>query len=143
MDGVRADGPGREGAGLGEGAGPGEGAGLGVVIPALDEEDTLPRLLEDLARMRIGHRILVVDGGSADGTVAAARAGGAEVMRSRAGRARQMNAGAALLTTRWLLFLHADSRLDDSALDSIARHVRRDAPRAGYFRLAIAHKDRY
>ena len=129
MDSVHVDGGGRE------------AAGLGVVIPALDEADTLPRLLEDLARMRIGHRILVVDGGSGDGTVAAARAGGAEVMRSRPGRARQMNAGAAFLTTRWLLFLHADSRLDDFALDSIRHHVRRDVPQAGYFRLAIAHED--
>lgn len=120
-----------------------EGAGLGVVIPALDEADTLPRLLEDLARIRIGHQVLVVDGGSGDETVAVARAGGAEVMRSRAGRASQMNAGAAFLTTRWLLFLHADSRLDNSALDSIAHHVRRDAGQAGYFRLAIAHDDSY
>lgn len=136
MDSVYADDGGRE-------AGGGAGPGLGVVIPALDEADTLPRLLDDLARMRIGHRILVVDGGSGDGTVAAARAGGAEVMRSRAGRARQMNAGAAFLTTRWLLFLHADSRLDASALDSIALHVGRDAPQAGYFRLAIAHADSY
>lgn len=137
MDRVHADGGGREAADLGE------AAGLGVVIPALDEADTLPHLLEDLARMRVGHQVLVVDGGSGDGTVAAARAAGAEVMRSRAGRARQMNAGAALLTTRWLLFLHADSRLDDRALDSVAHHVRRDAPQAGYFRLAIAHEDPY
>ncbi len=149
LDSAHVDGAGCEGAGPYEGAGPnqgvglGEGAGLGVVIPALDEADTLPRLLEDLARMRIGHRILVVDGGSGDGTVAAARAGGAEVMRSRAGRARQMNAGAAFLATRWLLFLHADSRLDGSALDAIAHHVRRDAGRAGYFRLAIAHSAFY
>lgn len=135
VDSVRAEGAGREAADLGE------AAGLGVVIPALDEADTLPRLLEDLARMRIGDQVLVVDGGSGDGTVAAARAGGAEVMRSRAGRARQMNAGAAFLTTRWLLFLHADSRLDNSALDSIAHHVRRDAGQAGYFSLAIAHED--
>lgn len=141
MDSVRVDGGGRGAAGPGD-AGR-EAAGLGVVIPALDEADALPRLLEDLARMRIGHQVLVVDGGSGDATVAAARAGRAEVMRSRAGRARQMNAGAALLTTRWLLFLHADSRLDNSALDSIEHHVRRDAAQAGYFRLAIAHEDSY
>ena len=111
---------------------------LGVVVPALDEEEALPSLLEDLAGLAIDHRVLVVDGGSWDGTVAAARTGGAEVMRSRCGRARQMNAGAALPGTRWLLFLHADSRLDDTALRSIARHVEHDAPEAAYFRLAIA-----
>ena len=112
---------------------------LGVVIPVLDEEEALPSLLEDLTGLAIDHRVLVVDGGSRDGTVAAARAGGAEVMRSRCGRARQMNAGAAFLRTRWLLFLHADSRLDDTALRSVARHVQRDVGVAAHFGLAIAH----
>lgn len=115
-------------------------AALGVVVPALDEEEALPSLLGDLAGLAIDHRVLVVDGGSWDGTVAAARTCGAEVMRSRCGRARQMNAGAALLGTRWLLFLHADSRLDGAALRSIARHVQRDVAEAAYFRLAIAHE---
>ena len=124
----------------GHAGGTGSTASLGIVIPALDEEEALPALLLDLARLAIDHRVLVVDGGSWDGTVAAARGGGAEVMRSRPGRARQMNAGAAFLGTRWLLFLHADSRLDDSALRSIATHVQRDVPVAGYFGLAIAHE---
>ncbi len=123
----------------GHAGGDGSTAALGIVIPALDEEEALPLLLEDLAGLAIAHRVLVVDGGSRDGTVAAARSGGAEVMRSRCGRARQMNVGAAFLGTRWLLFLHADSRLDDSALRSIATHVQRNVPVAGYFGLAIAH----
>ncbi|MDE2806614.1 MAG: TIGR04283 family arsenosugar biosynthesis glycosyltransferase [Gemmatimonadota bacterium] len=118
-------------------------AALGVVIPALDEEEALPPLLQDLAGLAIDHRILVVDGGSWDGTVTAARTGGADVMRSRCGRAQQMNAGAAFLGTRWLLFLHADSRLDETALDSIARHVERDAREAAHFGLAIAHEHFY
>ena len=115
------------------------GLDLGVVIPALDEAEHLPRLLDDLSRLEPGHVVLVVDGGSRDGTVAAARAGGAEVMRSRPGRARQMNAGAGLLASRWLLFLHADSRLGDEALRAIEGHVRGDRREAGYFRLLISH----
>lgn len=118
-------------------------AALGIVIPALDEEEALPPLLEDLAGLAIDHRVLVVDGGSRDGTVATARTGGAEVMMSRCGRARQMNAGAAYLRTRWLLFLHADSRLDDAALHAIGRHIQRDVPVAGHFGLAIAHEHVY
>ncbi len=124
----------------GHAGGGGSTAALGIVIPTLDEEEALPPLLKYLGRLAIAHRVLVVDGGSRDGTVAAARTGGAEVMRSCCGRARQMNAGAAFLRTRWLLFLHADSRLDDAALRSIARHVERDVPVAGYFGLAIAHE---
>ena len=114
-------------------------AEIGVVIPALDEAEHLPGLLGDLSRLGLESVVLVVDGGSGDGTVAAARAGGAMVMRSRQGRARQMNAGAALLSTPWLLFLHADSRLGDRALQAIEGHVRGDRREAGYFGLKIAH----
>ena len=114
-------------------------AELGVVVPAVDEEENLPRLLDDLTGLAPDHVVLVVDGGSRDGTVPAARAGGAEVMRSRRGRARQMNSGARLLAARWLLFLHADSRLADEALQAIEEHVRDDRPEAAYFGLLVAH----
>ena len=115
------------------------GSGLGAVIPTLDEEEYLPRLLGDLSRLGLEHTVLVVDGGSRDGTVAAARAAGAGVMRSRPGRARQMNAGARFLAARWLLFLHADSRLGDEALRTIEVQVGEDRPEAGYFGLRFAH----
>lgn len=116
---------------------------LGVVIPALNEDDTLPPLLADLSRLPLPAELLVVDGGSRDGTVPAARAGGALMLRSRPGRARQMNAGAAFLTTPWLLFLHADSRLDDAALAAIARHVQADGRVAAHFGLAFRHPARF
>ena len=116
---------------------------LGVVIPALDEAVTLPALLGDLSRLTPPSTLLVVDGGSRDETVRAARAGGALVLRSRPGRSRQMNAGAAFLATSWLLFLHADSRLDESALAAIDRHVRTAGPDAAHFALAFRHPGRF
>ena len=121
----------------------GGGAALGVVIPALDEEGTLPALLADLSRLTLPTRVLVVDGGSRDGTVRAARAGGALVLRSRTGRARQMNAGARFLTTPWLLFLHADSRLDGRAVAAIDDHVRAGGPDAAHFALRFLHASRF
>ena len=117
----------------------GSWAGIGIVIPTLDESAALPSLLSDLARMAIRTHMLVVDGGSGDETVRTARAGGAQVLRSRPGRARQMNAGATFLTTPWLLFLHADSRLDDRALAAVEQHVTGDERHAGYFGLAFRH----
>lgn len=119
---------------------PARAADLGVVVPALDEAESLPGLLADLSKLRLAHRVVVVDGGSRDATVAAARAGGAWVMRSRRGRARQLNAGAAFLASRWLLFLHADTRLDGDALRAVERHVAEDRDRAGHFGLAFAHR---
>lgn len=86
---------------------------LSIVIPALDEVDHLPRLLGQLqgARAR-GAEVVVVDGGSSDGTVALAEAAGVPVIRTTRGRARQLQAG--VMATRgdaiWLL--HADSDID-------------------------------
>jgi glycosyltransferase involved in cell wall biosynthesis len=51
----------------------------------------------------------VVDGGSADDTIAVATALGGKVVSASRGRARQMNAGAAAATGEHLLFLHADT----------------------------------
>ncbi len=116
---------------------------IGIVIPALDEAASLPALLADLARLDLRRYLLVVDGGSLDHTVRVARAGGAQVLRSRRGRARQMNAGAVFLATPWLLFLHADSRLGGDALAAIAGHVRANKDRAGYFGLAFDHPHRF
>ncbi|MCB9685228.1 MAG: glycosyltransferase family 2 protein [Alphaproteobacteria bacterium] len=50
---------------------------IAVVIPALDEEESLPLVLGDLPP---GMRIVVVDNGSTDGTARVAREGGAEVV---------------------------------------------------------------
>ena len=50
-----------------------------AIIPALDEEEALPGVLADLRATPV-RRVVVVDNGSRDATVAVARAGGAEVV---------------------------------------------------------------
>lgn len=52
-----------------------------VIIPALNEEASLPRVLADLARSTEGLDIVVVDDGSTDRTAEVARAAGATVLR--------------------------------------------------------------
>lgn len=88
---------------------------IGVVIPTLNEAEFLPALLSDLRRVVVPLDIVVVDGGSTDSTVAAALTAGARTVVTRRGRAAQMNAGAGVVAGRWLLFLHADSRLPPPA----------------------------
>lgn len=99
-------------------------AELGIVVPTLNEAAYLPALLSDLHRLEVPHRVVVVDGGSRDGTVELAREADARVLRAARGRAEQMNAGARALETPWLLFLHADSRLPPAALEAVERWVR-------------------
>jgi glycosyltransferase involved in cell wall biosynthesis len=52
---------------------------IDVLIPALNEEASLPRVLDDVPRDWV-RRIVVVDNGSTDRTAEVARAGGAEVV---------------------------------------------------------------
>jgi rSAM/selenodomain-associated transferase 2 len=89
---------------------------LSVVIPTFNEEQALPRLLAQLDKQEgIDLQIIVADGGSGDGTVDLARAGGATVIEAGRGRGRQMNAGARA-AAGLLLFLHADSELPEPRL---------------------------
>ena len=115
---------------------------LGVVIPTLNEAEYLPSLLADLAQLTTEHEVVVCDGGSTDATRELARAGGATVVVARRGRAHQMNAGARVLDTPWLLMMHADSRLPSAARECLVRRLA-DASetRPGYFRFRLDGED--
>jgi rSAM/selenodomain-associated transferase 2 len=93
---------------------------VSVVVPVLNEAVCLGDLLEDLAPLRrAGHEVIVVDGGSSDGTPGVARGGADRVLAAAKGRARQMNAGAAAARGDWLWFLHADCRVPPAALTAL------------------------
>jgi rSAM/selenodomain-associated transferase 2 len=99
-----------------------------VVVPALDEAAGIESTLGALAPLRArGVEIVVVDGGSRDGTPALAAPLADRVVTGERGRARQMNAGAAATRAEVLLFLHADTRLPADADRHVLDAVRRGA----------------
>jgi rSAM/selenodomain-associated transferase 2 len=98
---------------------------LSVVVPALNEALGIRAVLEALAPLRArGHEVIVVDGGSSDGTPELARGLCDRVLSAPRGRALQMNAGAAAATGDALVFLHADTRLPQGADELIFQSLR-------------------
>lgn len=111
---------------------------LGVVVPTLNEAEYLPALLEDLAELAVAHTLVVADGGSTDTTRDLAKQAGATVIMAHRGRAHQMNAGARVASSDWLLFLHADTRLPVEARECLTRRLRDDATtNPAYFRFSL------
>jgi hypothetical protein len=92
--------------------------GVSVVIPALDEQDQVGSAIRS-AREGGAFEVIVADGGSRDATREVAVVAGARVVEAPRGRARQMNAGAALAAGDALVFLHADSALPPRAADRV------------------------
>lgn len=116
-----------------------EQTSLSVVIPTLNAAPTLPQALHGLRGPLAAREVIVADGGSTDGTVAVARALGARIVEAARGRGAQLAAGAAAASGDWLLFLHADCRLEPGCEGAVRAFV--VAPgaigRAGYFNFAL------
>lgn len=116
-----------------------------VVIPALDEIADLPATVERLRALAPSPaRVVVADGGSADGTREwlAREADGSWlcVVDAPRGRGNQMNAGAAEAETDTLLFLHADAELPADALARIERALADERTLGGAFTIRFARR---
>lgn len=108
-------------------------ATVSIIIPVLNEADNLPLLFDNINRLSpVPQQVILVDGGSTDNSVVLAKQAIESLkidsnllvdwqnVASVAGRAQQMNTGAALATGEVLLFLHADTRLPVDAIDSVS-----------------------
>ncbi|WP_371394937.1 TIGR04283 family arsenosugar biosynthesis glycosyltransferase [Glycocaulis abyssi] len=118
-----------------------------VIIPALNAAPSLPDTfasLEPAIACGLVSRWVLADGGSGDATVKLARARGFDVVKSLPGRGVQLAAGAARAIEGagegdWLLFLHADTRLEPGWAKAVkafmAAHAGGEV--AGYFQFAL------
>jgi len=107
-----------------------------IVIPTLNAGQSLAATLAALpVHPEVAFSTIVCDGSSRDDTVDVARRAGAAVVTAAPGRGNQLAGGASAGRAPWILFLHADTRLQGAAGDVIARFVRSADGKAGYFRL--------
>ena len=111
--------------------------GLSVVIPALNAAARFRGTLAALGDAPA--EIILVDGGSSDGTPGLVRAWGARVVEAPRGRGGQIAAGVAAAAGPWLLILHADTRLEPSWAEAVAAVMQAPdgSARAWHFRFAL------
>lgn len=114
---------------------------LSIIIPVLNEEETIAELLQYLKQNSSSENIaeiIVVDGGSNDNTVNLVKSSEAVLITSAKGRAKQMNTGAKHATGDILYFLHADSfppkGFDQFILDEVKK-----GNEAGCFQMRFDH----
>jgi rSAM/selenodomain-associated transferase 2 len=125
---------------------------ISIVIPVFNEAARIDACLDHAIAQAYTSgpivEIIVVDGGSNDGTVERARAREERlgpdrvrvVVAPRRGRARQLNAGAREATGDVVLFLHVDTELPSDAVTRVARAVEGGAD-YGWFTVRIDSRD--
>jgi len=109
---------------------------ISVVIPAIDEAKQILGAIHS-ARSAAVEEILVVVGGSADGTRDLAESAGARIIEGRPPRSCQANQGAVEAAGNVLLFLHADTRLPENFAGAVVGALRPPSVSGGAFSLGI------
>ena len=123
--------------------------GVSVIIPARNEAQNLPRLLESLAAQSVkAAEIIVVDDGSTDRTAELAGALGARVLPSQPlpegwrGKTWACQQGAEIATSEWLLFIDADTWFEPDGLGRVLAHYPGGAYSVGpYHAVQRAYED--
>ena len=112
---------------------------VSVIIPVINEAEAIAGCLAQFRGQR-NVEVIVVDGGSRDGTQERTReAGFARLVTSpRPGRSVQMNRGARSASGDVLLFLHADTILPDGAMRMIRESLEDSCVAGGSFRLGLS-----
>ena len=97
------------------------GHAISVIIPALNNLDQIGSTIQALQGLSDIEEIIVVDGGSVDGTAERSAELGARIVQCEAGRGRQMQLGATLAHGKILWFVHPDTLAPKTATEEICR----------------------
>ena len=114
---------------------------ISIIIPTINEANNLPLLLSDLSSIQKEGEIIIVDSGSEDKTIDIANIYGAKVFISKErNRGLQLDIGAKNSKGDWLIFLHADTRLNYDWFRKINSYLEGNKNSIYYFEFKINHK---
>jgi rSAM/selenodomain-associated transferase 2 len=114
---------------------------ISIIIPTINEANNLPLLLSDLSTIYKDGEIIIVDGGSEDKTIDIANIYGAKVFISKErNRGLQLDIGARNSKGDWLIFLHADTRLNSNWFRKTNSFLKGNKNSIYYFKFKIDHK---
>jgi rSAM/selenodomain-associated transferase 2 len=114
---------------------------LSIIVPVLNEADLIDACLRKLRNLDANLEIIVVDGGSSDGTRSLAEPLADRVIPARRGRALQMNAGAGIARGEVLWFFHADLDVPPGAVAEIESALANPWMVGGCFRLRFPRRE--
>ena len=114
---------------------------ISIIIPTLNESNNLPLLLSDLSEINNISEILIIDSTSTDKTKDIALINGTRFYKiNKNNRGLQLNYGAKKAKGKWLLFIHADSRLKFNWSRKIIDILNRDSNFIYYFKFKVNNK---
>lgn len=117
---------------------------IAVVINAFNNVSTIGAAVDAARQAFLFSPLIVVDGGSTDGTAETAAAHGAQVVSAGRSRGRQRRMGVnAAASADWLLFLHADSLLPGNAQGLVAGFIEQPRAQVATFRLRFDSTSRF
>ena len=110
---------------------------VSIIVPVFNEAPLLGPFLANLRERAAGAEIVVVDGGSSDGTSDLAQGFCDQLVASEPGRAIQMNAGARAARGDILWFVHVDAKVPSGCLEEIDRIMDDSNVAVGFFRIRL------
>jgi rSAM/selenodomain-associated transferase 2 len=114
---------------------------ISIIIPTLNESESIGKTLTAVSQLTIPVEVIVVDGRSDDDTRRIARSYGARVVSSERGRGAQMHQGARVALGDVFWFLHADTVVPANAADFIQQTLTDTGVIAGNFDVHFDGKD--
>ena len=113
---------------------------VSIIIPTLNEEENMKNILNNLKSLKGDFEVIFSDGGSSDRTVEIIKNwGNCKIINSERGRAKQLNNGAKQSNNDILLFLHADSIIEEDVLIKIENFIK-NGNRAGCLKIKFDSK---